>query len=116
MKIETVLLFRYKIKKAAKLLIIPNGPSFLRTPVTLDILSRLPARTATCCKLVGKSWLDLLKTPEFVKSHISKSVPCLAIFRVPPDANLFRLVPNLKPCKLIEFVNDISDEFCRDVI
>ncbi|KAL8458292.1 hypothetical protein ACS0TY_035969 [Phlomoides rotata] len=51
----------------------------LPSEIVIDILSRLPVRTVISCKCVQKCWLHLVETQEFVKSHLSKSVPCLAL-------------------------------------
>ncbi|KAL8481960.1 hypothetical protein ACS0TY_028196 [Phlomoides rotata] len=66
--------------------------TFLPPEIIIDVLSRLPVRTIKHCKCVRKSWLALIETHEFVKSHLSKSVPGLII----ED-------PNLKRYKLYEF-------------
>ncbi|KAL8510280.1 hypothetical protein ACS0TY_017184 [Phlomoides rotata] len=47
--------------------------------IIINILSRLPVRTIISCKCICKSWLNLVETDEFVKSHLSNSVPGLAI-------------------------------------
>lgn len=51
----------------------------LPSDIITEILSRLPVRTIATCKCVGKSWLQLIESPQFAKHHLSKSVPCLAI-------------------------------------
>ncbi|KAL8458286.1 hypothetical protein ACS0TY_035963 [Phlomoides rotata] len=51
----------------------------LPSETIIDILSRLPVRTVISCKCVQKSWLHLVETREFVKLHISKSIPGLII-------------------------------------
>ncbi|XP_042068372.1 F-box protein CPR1-like [Salvia splendens] len=74
--------------------------SFLPPEIIINILSsRLPIRTTVSCKSVCKPWLDLLETREFVKSHISKSVPGLAVF-------LEGEYP--KPYKVFEYVDELS--------
>ncbi|KAH6763695.1 hypothetical protein C2S51_014944 [Perilla frutescens var. frutescens] len=65
--------------------------------VTIDIFSRLPVRSIICCKCVCKSWLDLIKSNEFVNSHLSKSVSGLAHFRM--------FEPSM-PYKFLEFVEN----------
>ncbi|XP_047961936.1 F-box protein CPR1-like [Salvia hispanica] len=81
--------------------LIRNLPS----EIMLDILSRLDAWTAPRGKCVCKLWLDLLTTPEFVKSHLSKSIPGLVVklgkwttfkykmveFADEPDLNCYRI-------------------------
>ncbi|KAL8468599.1 hypothetical protein ACS0TY_031698 [Phlomoides rotata] len=52
---------------------------FLPSDIIIDFLSRLPVRTIIYCKCVCKSWLSLIKTHEFVKLHLSKSVPGLIV-------------------------------------
>ncbi|XP_047961870.1 F-box protein At3g07870-like [Salvia hispanica] len=49
--------------------------------IAINILSRLPPRAVVCCKCVCRSWLKLLDTREFVKLHLSKSVPGMAVVR-----------------------------------
>ncbi|KAL3638757.1 hypothetical protein CASFOL_016664 [Castilleja foliolosa] len=56
--------------------------------IIINILSRLPIRTVVACKLVCKPWLELLETREFATSHLSKSVPGLAVFHY---LDLFRI-------------------------
>ncbi|XP_057786309.1 F-box protein At4g22390-like isoform X2 [Salvia miltiorrhiza] len=73
--------------------------TYLPSEIILNILSRLPARTTMICKCVCKPWLDLLVTPEFVKSHLSKSVPGLVVFEWKTDPN---------PHKVVEFVNKLD--------
>ncbi|KAL8465903.1 hypothetical protein ACS0TY_035135 [Phlomoides rotata] len=51
----------------------------LPSETIIDILSRLPVQTVISCKCVQKSWLHLVETREFVKSHLSKSIPGLII-------------------------------------
>lgn len=68
--------------------------------ITMDILSRLPVLSVFTCKCVCKSWLDLLKTDEFVNAHLAKAVPRLA-------------VNDPKSCKIFEFVDDLDLEDMR---
>ncbi|KAL1557562.1 F-box protein CPR1-like [Salvia divinorum] len=74
--------------------------------IEVNILSRLPTRAATVCKCVCKSWLVLLATPEFVNSHMSRSVPGLAVETDPKSYEVF------------EFVNELGfnfgEEYQRD--
>ncbi|XP_047961787.1 F-box protein At5g49610-like [Salvia hispanica] len=74
---------------------------YLPSEITIDILARLCIQAIISCKLVCKPWLDLLTTSEFVKLHLSKSVPRLAICQ-PESVS--------KRYKIIEFVNELSDE------
>ncbi|XP_057793443.1 F-box protein CPR1-like [Salvia miltiorrhiza] len=75
--------------------------TFLPSEIIINILSsRLPIRTTMSCTAVCKPWLDLLRTPEFVKSHISKSVPGLAVFLEGEYA---------KPYKVFEYVDELSN-------
>ncbi|KAL8482272.1 hypothetical protein ACS0TY_028434 [Phlomoides rotata] len=53
----------------------------LPSEIIIDILSRLPVLTIVRCKCVCKLWLDLLETHEFIESHLSKSVPGLAVMQ-----------------------------------
>ena len=52
---------------------------YLPSKILVEILSRLPTRAAMACKCVCKSWFGLLATPEFVNSHIYRSVPGLLV-------------------------------------
>ncbi|KAH6796412.1 hypothetical protein C2S51_037398 [Perilla frutescens var. frutescens] len=70
--------------------------------VTIDIFSKLPIRSIIRCKCVCKSWLELLKTREFVNSHLSKSVPGLALFQ---RLSYHSPSPS-KPYKFLEFVEN----------
>ncbi|KAK4413275.1 putative F-box protein [Sesamum alatum] len=54
----------------------------LPSELIINILSRLPVRTIISCKCVCKSWLNLLNTPEFARSHLSKSVPGLILWQI----------------------------------
>ncbi|KAL0351400.1 UNVERIFIED_CONTAM: putative F-box protein [Sesamum calycinum] len=54
--------------------------TYLPSELIINILSRLPLRTIISCKCVCKSWLNLLDTPEFAKSHLSISVPGLILY------------------------------------
>ncbi|KAH6765230.1 hypothetical protein C2S51_016479 [Perilla frutescens var. frutescens] len=77
-----------------------NGARFRHiSAFGVNILSRLPIRSIVRCKCVCKSWLDLLVTPEFVRSHISKSVPGLFVFE---------RTPQIKPYKFVEFVDELD--------
>ncbi|XP_042067870.1 F-box protein At5g62510-like [Salvia splendens] len=52
---------------------------YLPSEIVVNILSRLPIQDAMACKCVCKPWLVLLATPEFVNSHLSISVPGIAV-------------------------------------
>ncbi|XP_057793440.1 F-box protein At3g07870-like [Salvia miltiorrhiza] len=69
---------------------------YLPQEIIIDILSRLPIITILSCKCVCKSWNDLVKSSEFAESHLSRSVPGLALF-------LGRGCR--KPHKILEFVD-----------
>ncbi|KAL9173350.1 hypothetical protein ABFS82_03G108100 [Erythranthe guttata] len=47
--------------------------------ITIDTLSRLPIRTIIRCRLVCKSWRNLIQTREFADSHLSKSASGIVI-------------------------------------
>ncbi|KAH6826256.1 hypothetical protein C2S53_001693 [Perilla frutescens var. hirtella] len=79
-----------------------NFFTYLPSEIIVNILSRLPIRSIIRCKHVCKSWLDLLVTPEFVRSHISKSVPGLVVFVRNPQ---------IKPYKFVEFVDELDPNF-----
>ncbi|KAL1543906.1 F-box protein-like protein [Salvia divinorum] len=59
--------------------------------ITTDILSRLPPRAVVSCKCVCQSWLKLLNSNEFVKSHLSKSVPGMAVVRSCVESNSYEI-------------------------
>ncbi|KAL0438000.1 UNVERIFIED_CONTAM: putative F-box protein [Sesamum latifolium] len=63
----------------------------LPSELIINILSRLPVRTIIGCKCVCKSWLNLLDTPEFAKSHLSISVPGLILYESPRDFEYFKV-------------------------
>ncbi|KAK4490083.1 hypothetical protein RD792_000738 [Penstemon davidsonii] len=73
-------------------------PFFTNLPseIIIDILSRLPIKAIISCKCVCKSWSVLLETPEFVNSHLLKSIPGL-IFN--PDEVIF---------SVFEFVDELE--------
>ncbi|KAL8485726.1 hypothetical protein ACS0TY_027856 [Phlomoides rotata] len=54
--------------------IISNLFNILPSDVIVKILSRVPVQSVMICKYVCKSWLHLIQSPGFVKSHLSKSV------------------------------------------
>ncbi|XP_047958239.1 F-box protein CPR1-like [Salvia hispanica] len=59
--------------------------------IAINILSWLPPRTVIRCKCVCKSWLKLLDTREFVKLHLSKSVPGMAVVRSNVETNSYEI-------------------------
>ncbi|CAA0809805.1 Unknown protein [Striga hermonthica] len=69
--------------------------------ITINILSRLPIKTIITCKLVCKSWLELLETREFVDFHLSKSLPGLIVFKTTRSSKILEFFelndePNLE--------------------
>lgn len=82
--------------------------SHLPSEIMLDILSRLPVRTIMSCKCVCKPWLELLKTREFVNSHLSKLVPALTFVKGGEQP---------KPYEIIEFADDdVDDDYRWDTV
>lgn len=73
--------------------------TYLPPEITINILSRLPIRATMSCSCVSRSWLDLIKTPEFDKYRLSQSVPGIAVFEgeTPP-----------MPYKIYEFVDEVD--------
>ncbi|KAK4391176.1 F-box protein [Sesamum angolense] len=65
--------------------------TYLPSELIINILSRLPVRTIISCKCVCKSWLNLLDTPEFAKSHLSISVPGLILYQSPRHLEYFKI-------------------------
>ncbi|XP_047959752.1 F-box/kelch-repeat protein At3g23880-like [Salvia hispanica] len=59
--------------------------------IAINILSRLPLRAVVRSKCVCKSWLKLLDTREFVKLHLSKSVPGMAVVQSCVETNLYEI-------------------------
>ncbi|XP_047977667.1 F-box protein At3g07870-like [Salvia hispanica] len=57
----------------------PDFFKYLPSEISTNILSRLPLRTIAISKCVCKPWLRLLTTDDFIKSHLAKSDPCLAL-------------------------------------
>ncbi|XP_057793494.1 F-box protein At3g07870-like [Salvia miltiorrhiza] len=51
----------------------------LPSEITINILSRLPLGGIAMSKCVCKPWLHLLATDDFIKSHLAKSTPALAV-------------------------------------
>ncbi|KAL8482124.1 hypothetical protein ACS0TY_028327 [Phlomoides rotata] len=49
--------------------------------IIIEIISRLPVPSILSCKCVCKSWLTLLESNEFVKSHLLKAISGLAVYR-----------------------------------
>ncbi|KAK9077360.1 hypothetical protein SSX86_005697 [Deinandra increscens subsp. villosa] len=41
--------------------------------VLIDVISRLPVKTITCCKCVCKRWRGIVSDPYFVRLHLSRS-------------------------------------------
>ncbi|XP_041990428.1 uncharacterized protein LOC121741644 [Salvia splendens] len=72
---------------------------YLPSEIVVNILSRLPTRAAMACKCVCKPWLSLLVTPEFVNSHISRSVPGIAV------------ETHSKSYEIIEFMDELDLNF-----
>ncbi|CDO97661.1 unnamed protein product [Coffea canephora] len=60
--------------ETAAVTIVVNFP-ILELPVNLiyDILSRLPLRSICCCRLVCKTFLELLAQPYFAQLHLAKT-------------------------------------------
>ncbi|KAL1557561.1 F-box protein-like protein [Salvia divinorum] len=72
---------------------------YLPSEIVVNIFSRLPTRAAMACKCVCKPWLGLLATPEFVNSHMSRSVPAIAV------------ETHTKSYDVIEFVDELGIDF-----
>lgn len=80
-KDEAIRAFRAKkfALKAQDLFPMLQVFAILPSEIIIDILSRLSVRTVINCKCVCKSWLQLVETHAFVKSHLSKSFPGIAV-------------------------------------
>ncbi|XP_047943217.1 F-box protein CPR1-like [Salvia hispanica] len=52
---------------------------YLPLEIVTNILSRLSIENIGTCKCVCKPWLNLIESDPFVKSHLSKSAPALAV-------------------------------------
>ncbi|KAL1543908.1 F-box protein CPR1-like [Salvia divinorum] len=61
----------------------------LPSGISTNILLRLPLRTIAISKCVCKLWLHLLATDDFIKSHLAKSDPCLALSTEDEDSTSF---------------------------
>ncbi|XP_041994144.1 F-box protein CPR1-like [Salvia splendens] len=68
---------------------------YLPSDIIVNIISRLPIQDAMACKCVCKPWLVLLATPEFVNSHLSRSVPGIAIETHPKSYDVMEIVDEL---------------------
>lgn len=68
-------------------------PSLASLPseILINIMSRLPVRTAARCRCVCRPWLDLLTTPNFAASHLARSAPGLVIYQSEINRKLFTL-------------------------
>ncbi|KAL8485731.1 hypothetical protein ACS0TY_027860 [Phlomoides rotata] len=72
--------------------IISNLFNMLPSDVIVEILSRVPVQSVMICKCVCKSWLHLVRSPGFVKSHLSKSVRGLMVFRQDNWSDLYNFL------------------------
>lgn len=81
---------------------------FTRLPsdITIDILSRLPLPQIGRCRCVSNSWQNLLKSPDFVNTHLSKSVVGLARFCRPSLASIIYEVADDKNCENYQRSNE----------
>ncbi|KAL0437999.1 UNVERIFIED_CONTAM: F-box protein [Sesamum latifolium] len=87
----------------------------------INILSRLPIRTIISCKCVCKSWLNLLETPEFARSHLSRSVPGLILWQRQRDLDsehfeVFELEDELDLERHELHYNPVTKISCREFI
>ncbi|KAL1557362.1 F-box protein-like protein [Salvia divinorum] len=64
---------------------------YLPSELFTDILLRLPLENIASCKRVCKPWLGLIESDAFLKFHLSKSAPALAVSMPTRDSNWFNL-------------------------
>ncbi|XP_047944574.1 F-box protein At5g65850-like isoform X3 [Salvia hispanica] len=69
----------------------PKMMQDLPPEIITDILLRLPLESIAACKCVCKPWLNVIETDDFVKSHLSKSAPALAVSEGAQRFNVFKL-------------------------
>lgn len=79
----------------------------------MEILSRLPVLSVLTCKCVCKTWLDLIGTDEFVKSHLAKAVPGLAV-NDPDSCKIFEFEDELGLDEHESHYKDVSEFECND--
>ncbi|XP_042066403.1 F-box protein At5g65850-like [Salvia splendens] len=73
---------------------------YLPLEIITNILLRLSTQSIATCKCVCKPWLNLIESDAFVKSHLSKSAPALAVSITKWDSNwfsVFKLEDELEP-------------------
>ncbi|XP_047943192.1 putative F-box protein At3g16210 [Salvia hispanica] len=60
---------------------------YLPLEIIKEILLRLSIENIAICKCICKAWLNLIESDDFVKSHLSKSAPALAVSTIKFNSN-----------------------------
>lgn len=95
-----------------------SGPPFSDLPrdIMVNIILRLSIKRIFACKLVCKTWHDLISEPEFAKRHFDQAQPCPLVqisgypirsgmlYLVNPDEEDFEL--KLDMCDHTEYKSD----------
>ncbi|XP_047943201.1 F-box protein At5g65850-like [Salvia hispanica] len=81
---------------------------YLPSEILIDILLGLSLENIATCKCVCKSWLSLIETDYFSKSHLSKSAPVLVVSIPSTNSNWFNVFkleekPKRKPNPITKF-------------
>ncbi|OIT25113.1 f-boxkelch-repeat protein [Nicotiana attenuata] len=100
---------------------LTNHDSILTIPVlpaelVIEILSRLPVKSLLQFTCVSKSWLALISSPEFIKTHLSLSANNKDYTHHKVMMSSYsRLMSNVKACSLRSlFYDSITEAFDLD--
>ncbi|OIT37651.1 f-boxkelch-repeat protein [Nicotiana attenuata] len=100
---------------------LTNHDSILTIPIlpaelVIEILSRLPMKSLLQFTCVSKSWLSLISSPEFIKTHLSLSANNKGYTHHKVMMSSYsRLTSNVKVCSLRSlFYDSITEAFDLD--